>query len=322
VTRRALLRAIPLAWLGIPRPVGGQARGTVARVGFLSDDGGRSAEEGLRQGLRELGYVEGRDIVIEYRDAEERPDRLPGLVSELLRTPVDVLLTIGGTATRLAKEATATVPIVASSGVLTELVMSPTRPGGNVTGITLPQGPAGMGKKWLEILKAAAPAVSNVGVLYAPSRMTPVDWEAYTAIAEALDLRIRRFSAARPEELDGVFGAMRRAGVDAVIMWPGGVTVSHRARAAQLALTHGLPAIHEQRSFVTAGGLVAYGVDIVEVGRRLAYYVDRVLKGARPGDLPIEQPTKFDLAINLKTAGALGVTVPPSLLQRADEIIK
>jgi len=325
VTRRSLLHGLALAGLGTPRLAGAEGPGKVARIGFVSDglrstDGG--AEEGLRQGLRELEHVEGVDIVTEPRYAEERPDRLPQLVNELIRLPVDVLVTLGGPATRVAREATPTVPIVAASGVLAELVSSLTRPGGNVTGIALPQGPADIGKKWLEILKAAAPAVASVGILSAPGRMTPVDWEAYLAIAEILDLRIRRFAAGRPEELDGVFDAMRRAGVDAVVVWPGGVTVSHRVRAAQLALAHRLPAIHEQRFFVTAGGLVSYGADIGEVGRRLAYYVDRILKGGRPGYLAVEPPAKFDLAINLKTARALGVAVPPSLLQRADEVIR
>jgi putative ABC transport system substrate-binding protein len=297
----------------------------VPRVGFLWD-GPRGveghAEEGLRKGLRELGYVEGENIVIEYRYAEDRPERLPQLVAELVRLPVNVLLTLGGPATRAAKDGTSTVPIVASSGFLGELVASLSRPGGNLTGITLLQGPTELSGKWLEILKAVAPAVSNVGVLFTAGRMTPASWEEYPGVGAALGLRLRRFPVGRPEELDSVFEAMSRAGTDALVVWPGGLPVALRARVAQLALRLRLPAIHEQRAFAAAGGLLSYGADIAGVWRRVAYYVDRILKGARPGDLPVEQPTKLDLVINLQTATALGLTVPEALLLRADEVIR
>jgi ABC-type uncharacterized transport system substrate-binding protein len=323
MSRRGFLLSVALL-LGAPLVAGAQP-GIVPRVGFLWD-GPRGveghAEAGLRKGLRELGYVEGENIVIEYRYAEDRPDRLPQLVAELVRLPVNVLLTLGGPATRAAKDGNSTVPIVASSGFLAELVASLSRPGGNLTGITLLQGPAELSGKWLEMLKAVAPAVSNVGVLFTVGRMTPASWEEYPRVGAALGLRLRRFPVGRPEELDSVFEAMSRAGTDALVVWPGGLPVAQRARVAQLALRLRLPAIHEQRAFAAAGGLLSYGADIAEVWRRIAYYVDRILKGARPGDLPVEQPTKLDLVINLQTATALGLTVPQALLLRADEVIR
>jgi ABC-type uncharacterized transport system substrate-binding protein len=310
--------------LGLPLVAGGQPAG-VPRVGFLWD-GPRGAEghaeEGLRKGLRDLGYVEGQNIVIEYRYAEERTERLPQLVSELVRLPVSILLTLGSPATRAAKESTSTIPIVATSGFLGELVTSLTRPGGNLTGITLLQGPTETSGKWLELLKEVAPAASSVGVLFTAGRMTPASWEAYPPVGAALGLRLRRFPVGRPEEVDSVFEAMSRAGIDAVVLWPEGVPLAQRARVAQLAFRHRLPAIHEQRAFVAAGGLLSYGPDIAEVWRRLASYVDRILKGARPGDLPVEQPTRLHLAVNLQTATAFGLTVPQALLARADEVIR
>ena len=310
--------------LGVPLIVGAQPA-AVPRVGFLWD-GPRGAEghaeEGLRKGLRELGYVEGQNIIIEYRYAEDRTERLPQLVAELVRLPVSVLLTLGGPATRAAKEGTSTTPIVASAGFLAELVASLTRPGGNLTGITLLQGPTETSGKWLELLTTAAPAVSSVGVLFTAGRMTPVSWEAYPPVGAALGLRLRRFPVGRPEELDSAFEAMSRAGIDALVVWPGGVPVALRARVAQLALRYRLPAIHEERAFAAAGGLLSYGPDVAEIWRRIATYVDRILKGARPGDLPVEQPTKLHLVVNLRTATALGLTVPQALLLHADEVIR
>jgi len=282
------LRLSAALLLGVPLAAGAQPA-AVPRVGFLWD-GPRGAEghaeEGLRKGLRELGYVEGQNIVIEYRYAEERTERLPQLVAELVRLPVSVLVTLGGPATRAAKEGTSTIPIVASSGFLAEL------------------------------------AVSSVGVLFTAGRMTPVSWEAYPPVGAALGLRLRRFPVGRPEELDSAFEAMSRAGIDALVVWPGGVPVALRARVAQLALRYRLPAIHEERAFAAAGGLLSYGPDVAEIWRRIATYVDRILKGARPGDLPVEQPTKLHLVVNLRTATALGLTVPQALLLHADEVIR
>ena len=176
--------------------------------------------------------------------------------------------------------------------------------------------------KWLELLTTAAPAVSSVGVLFTAGRMTPVSWEAYPPVGAALGLRLRRFPVGRPEELDSAFEAMSRAGIDALVVWPGGVPVALRARVAQLALRYRLPAIHEERAFAAAGGLLSYGPDVAEIWRRIATYVDRILKGARPGDLPVEQPTKLHLVVNLRTATALGLTVPQALLLHADEVIR
>jgi putative ABC transport system substrate-binding protein len=321
--RRALLLSAALL-LGVPFAAGAQPA-VVPRVGFLWD-GPRGAEgqaeEGLRKGLRDLGYVEGQNIVIEYRYAEERTERLPQLVAELVRLPVSVLLTLGGPATRAAREGTSTIPIVASSGFLGELVASLTRPGGNLTGITLLQGPTETSGKWLELLKTAAPAAASVGVLFSAGRMTPASWEAYPPVGAALGLRLRRFPVARPEELDSVFEAMSRAGTDAVVVWPGGTPLALRARMAQLALRYRLAAIHEERAFAAAGGLLSYGPDVGEVWQRIASYLDRILKGARPGDLPVEHPTRLHLAVNLRTAAALGLTVPQALLARADEVIR
>jgi putative ABC transport system substrate-binding protein len=280
--------------------------------------------EGLRQGLRELGYVEGQNIVIEYRYAEDQPERLPALVAELVRLQVDVICALGSPATRAAQQGTTSIPIVSTSPdpVGSGFVASLARPGGNITGLSMSVGAEGVAGKWLELLKEAVPKSSRVAVLMQDNPTQPAVFKAMQQVAPALGLTVHAFPVQHPDELDAAFAAMTRAGVEALVVIPGGLTVSHRTRVVELATRHRFPSIYEQRYFVTAGGLMSYGVSISDIWRRAASYVDRILKGTKPGDLPIEQPMRFELVLNRKTAQTLGVTFPPTLLVLADEVLE
>jgi putative ABC transport system substrate-binding protein len=306
-----------------------QQAAKVPRIGYLT--GNRAASpnlpEAFRQGLRDLGYVEGRNVVIEYRDAEGKYDRLPALAAELVTLKVDVIL-VGATPPALAaKQATKTIPIVfigTADPVGSGLVTSLARPGGNVTGLSnLAQELVG---KRLEQLTQAVPGVSRVAVLWHPGtlgdRTEKEMLKAADVAARALGVRLQFVEARGPADFDKAFSDMTRAHAGALTVLPSGMFSSERRRLVDLAAKTQLTAVFPFRDFVDAGGLMSYGPNLQDLSRRAATYVDKILKGAKPADLPIEQPTKFELVINLKTARALGLTMPPSVLRRADEVIQ
>jgi putative tryptophan/tyrosine transport system substrate-binding protein len=330
IDRRTFLAGTGAVLLTPPLAAEGQQAAKVARIGSLSLNmvPNRHLQEAFRQGLRDLGYVEGRNVVIETRDAEGKPERLPALAAELIALKVDVIVTGGGTPPALAaKQATKTIPIVFASApdpVTDGLVTSLARPGGNVTGSSN-LNPELVGK-CLEQLTQAVPGVSRVAVLWQPGFMderTDRDMlKAADIAARALGVRLEIVEARGPTDIDRAFSKVTRARAGALTVLPSAMLFTERRRLVDLAAKNRLPAVYVQREFVEAGGLMAYGPNLADLFRRAATYVDKILKGAKPGDLPVEQPTKFDLVINLKTAKALGLTIPPSLLGRADEVIQ
>jgi putative ABC transport system substrate-binding protein len=307
-----------------------QQAAKIARIGFLTLNLGANPHlrEAFRQGLRDLGYIEGRNVVIEYRSAEGKSERLPALAAELVALKVDVIVTGGGTPSALAaKQATRTLPIVFASApdpVTDGLVTSLARPGGNVTGSSY-LAPELVGK-CLEQLKQAVAGVSRVAVLWQPGaagERTERDMlKGAEVAARALGVRLQVVEARGPADIDRVFSEMTRARAGALTVLGSAMFFNERRRLVDLAAKHRLPAVYTSRDFVDAGGLMAFGPNLADSFRRAATYVDKILKGAKPGDLPVEQPTKFELVINLKAAKALGLTIPPSVLQRADEVIQ
>jgi putative ABC transport system substrate-binding protein len=326
-TRRAFIGTLAGSLLAIPLAAEAQAPSKVPRIGFLSARPPTDNPyfiESFRQGLRELGYVEGQNIAIEYRFAEGRPERLPALTAELVRLKVDVIVTGGPPAPEAARQATGTIPIVfavAADPVAEGLVASLARPGGNITGLASISGEV-VGKQ-LELLKEVAPKVSRVAVLQNPSN----DTHAHTlrqaeGAARALGVQLHIVQVHTPPEIDAAFTAMRSQRAGGVLVLRDPLFLTQRNQVAALAARSRLPAVYGFREEAEAGGLMAYGASVPFMYRRAATYVDKILKGAEPADLPVEQPTKFELVINLKTAKALGLTIPPSLLQRADEVIR
>ena len=301
-----------------------------SRIGYLSLNARANPHlpGAFRQGLRDLGYVEGRNVVVEFRDAEGQLDRLSSLAAELVALRVDVIVTAGGTPTALAaKQATATVPIVFSSAsdpVTDGLVTSLARPGGNVTGLSnlTPE----LVAKCLEQLKQAVPRASRVAVLWQPGgsgERTDKDMlKGAEVAARGLGVRPQFLEAQGPGDLDKAFSEMTRARAEALAVWANAMFVSARRHLVELAAKYRLPAVYSWREIVDAGGLMSYGPSLVDQYRRAAIYADKILKGAKPGDLPVEQPTKFELVVNLQTARALGLEIPPSLLARADQVIE
>jgi putative tryptophan/tyrosine transport system substrate-binding protein len=303
-----------------------QPPANVPRVGVLSGwslTTDARHREAFLQGLHALGYVEGQTIALEERWAEGHLQRLPELAAELVRLPVELIVAGNVPAARAASQATARLPIVLAGGdaVGTGLITNLARPGGNITGLAT--NAAELSGKWLELLKEAVPAVSRVAVLSPPDNpITGPAWHELQVTAPRLGVQLHSLRVREPGELDGAFAAMRRAQAEALVVLPAPVFSLHRARINELAARDRLPTIWEWREAVAEGGLLAYGPDIASLWRRAATYVDRILKGAKPGDLPVEQPTKFELVINLKTAQALGLTIPSTLLFQADEVIK
>jgi putative ABC transport system substrate-binding protein len=325
--RRFLLTSLAGA-LAAPVAAGAQQTAKIVRIGFLAGD--MAANPYLRdaflRGLRDLGYVEGRNIVIEYRDAEGKFERLPALATEIVALKVDVFLAAGGTPGALAaKQATRTIPIVfASTGdpVTSGLVTSLARPGGKVTGLSnLSLELVG---KCLEQLKQAVPGVSRIAVLWQPGAFperTEKDMLRGAEVAgRALGLRLQFVEARGRADIDKAFSEMTRA--HALTVLSGAMFSNERRRLVDLAAKNRLPTEYTGREFVDSGGLMSYGPDNADLYRRAATFVDKILKGAKPGDLPVEQPTKYELVINLKTAKALGLTIPPSVLLRADQVIE
>jgi putative ABC transport system substrate-binding protein len=306
-----------------------QQAAKVARIGYLSTNLAASPNrpEAFRQGLRDLGYVEGRNLVIEYRYAEGKVEQLPALAAELVALKVDVIVASGTLAALAAKQATSTLPIVfspAGDPVGSGLVTSLARPGGNVTGLSA-FAPELVGKR-LELLKQAVPGVSRVAVLWQPGafgeRAEMDTLKRAEVAARDLGVPLQFVEARGPADFDRAFSDMTRARAGALTVLASNMFNSERRRLVDLAAKNRLPALYSARELVDAGGLMSYGANLADLNRRAATYVDKILKGTKPADLPVEQPTKFELVINLKTAKALGLTIPQSVLARADEVIQ
>jgi putative ABC transport system substrate-binding protein len=307
-----------------------QQRAKQSKIGWLSPfssfiPAAAKNLQAFRQSLEHLGHVEGRDIAFEFRYADHNFDRLPRLAAELVEQNVDIIATVSTTAAEAARRATSTIPIVAIS--LTDpvgrgLVESLARPGGNVTGLTLSVG-LDLYSKSMELLKEAVPGLQMVALLVNPASAThTVVASQIGAATQVLEVRAGVFQTRRSEEIATAFDAIAQAHYGAVLVTADPLFFSEAAQIAKLALKYQLPSMHQLREAVEAGGLMSYGPDTTDLNRRAATYVDAILRGAKPADLPIQQPTKFELVINLNTARTLGLTIPPILLARADEVIE
>jgi putative ABC transport system substrate-binding protein len=329
MNRRRFLQAVSVSVLAAPlAAAAAQQAGKVPRIGFLgvtSPSDRPPLLDAFRQGLRELGWVEGQNIVIDYRYAEGRLDRLPGLAAELVRLEVDIIVSFGTQGVTAARNATETIPIVmiaVRDPVGTGLIASLAHPGGNVTGVSGSPGLEIVAKQ-LELLKETVPKIRRVAILSNPTNAYhQLAIKEVTVAARSLGVRLQLLEARGPAEFDGAFAAMAAERVEALLVVSDVIFNNHRARLADLAARSRLPAAYGVRESVEAGGLMSYGTSFLDLHRRSAAYVDKILKGVRPADLPVEQPTKFELVINLKTARALGLTIPQSLLRQADQVIE
>ena len=296
----------------------------LARIAYLGNDRppyGLREEEAFLHGLRDYGWIEGQKIIIERRYWENRRDRLAALAEELVRLKVDIIVTTTGTAAEAAKKATSSIPIVmtgSADAVAQGVVASLARPGGNVTGLTTIS--LQLAGKRLELLKETFPKISRVAALWCPGPTSKRLWSEVEAVARTLGIQLQLLEVRVPEDIEGAFSAMAREHADALFVSE--CTRIPRAKTVELAAKKRLPAIHTTSRSVDAGGLMSYGADTIDAYRRAATYVDKILKGAKPGDLPVEQPTKFELVINLKTAKQIGITIPPNVLARADRVIR
>ena len=296
----------------------------ISRIGYISAGVPRSTSEGFRQGLRDLGFVEGQNIIVEWRFAERKVDRLPELMADLIRLPVKIIVTDGTQVTRLAKKMTKTIPIVMTldgdpigSGNIASLA----RPGGNVTGMTTLQ--SGLGEKRLELLKATLPGISRIAVMWKPkSRTSASNFPATEKAARTLGLELKSIEMQGPDDFDGAFRAATQWRADAVTVLSDAAMYANRKRLLGLAAKYKLPTMHTHHGWVKAGALISYGTDFPDLSRRAATYVDKILKGANPASLPVQQSTKFPLVVNLKTAKALGIKVPRLILLRASDVIE
>jgi putative ABC transport system substrate-binding protein len=328
VDRRAFLGTVAGSFLAAPLAAEAQQAPRRYRIGVVSPISANPnpTVDALRQGLRDLGYVEGQSVILETRFAEGRTERLPELVAETLRLNIDVLVvgsTLGAVA---AKRATTIVPIVFAGlydPVATGIVASLARPGGNITGPSMGIGGSGFAGKWVELLKEAAPGVSQVGVLVnMASPLSPPLVQEIQAAARTLNVKLDVLDVGNATDLDRALAAIGASGAQGIIVTIDPLFVANRVKLIQFAAGRRLPAAYFTRLFADAGGLVAYGASLEDSWRRAATYVDKILKGAKPAELPIGQPTRFELVINLKTAKALGLAIPQSLLQRADQVIE
>jgi len=307
-----------------PSALEAQAAEKLVRIGMLRPGSPPDPfVETFRQALQELGYAEGQNLIIEIRWAEGKDERLPELAADLVRLKVDVIVAGGTPPVLAARQATATIPIVmpvSGDPVSRGLAASFARPGGNVTGL------AGLDDelpgKWMELVKETLPKISRVALLWDPA-YGPRPVATAEVAARALKMRLQVLRVSRPQDLENAFADARTNHAEAIIVLSSAFLYARRAQLVALAAKYQLPAIYHQKEFVVgSGGLMSYGPDFHDMFRRAAGYVDKILKGAKPGDLPIEQPTKFEFVINLRTAKDLGLTVPPSILQRADEVIR
>jgi putative ABC transport system substrate-binding protein len=320
----ATLLALILAVLSIAPPAGAEQTAAIPTVGWLVFEAGEGGLDGFRQGLRELGYVEGRDIAIEARSPAGTGDRLAEQIEELARLKVKIIVTGGVPATLAAKRAALPIPVVfimadpVGSGVVASLA----HPGGTMTGQSLAIEEQFAGK-WLELLKEAAPRLSRVAFLWNPANHSSASsWKTMQGLAPTVGLTLQSVELRDPKNIGEALAAIIRDRAEGVIVDSDPVTGSNKTRIVEFAAGHHLPAMYVWRWYVDAGGLMSYGPSFYELWRRAATYVDKILKGASPADLPVEQPTKFELVVNLKTALELGLTIPHSLLLRADEVIE
>jgi putative ABC transport system substrate-binding protein len=330
MSRKIFLLLLATVLLVTAPPAEAQLPKKVPRIGYLSAtnraiDSPRSEE--IRAALRELGYIDGQNIAIEFRYSEGKPDRAPDLAAELVRLKVDIIVvSAGDTWIREAMNATKTIPIVmggaGSDPVEIGLVESLARPGGNVTGLTNLTGE--LGGKRLELLKEAVPKVTRVAVLHDPATLAGVQQvkEVLPVAARALKLTLQLWEVRAADDFERVFAALNKQRPDGLYVSLGPLMNANRKRIADYALKSRLPSIHVRREFVDAGGLMSYGADLTDNARLVAWYVDKILKGSKPADLPVQQPKKFELVINLKTAKQIGVTIPPDVLARATKIIR
>ena len=326
--RRTFVGAVAGALVIPPLAVKAQQPGKVPRIGYLVQNTAEISQRtfaAFRDGLRQHGWVEGHTIAVETRYADGNVDQLPALVSELIRSKVDIIVTTSSGTTWAAKNATQSIPIVmgASANAVGEgLVSSLAHPGGNITGMTFLAGPEIAGKQ-LQLLKEMAPAASRIAVLTNPTNRSHAGFAREVKVAaRSLGAQVQVLEAPNPDQLDSAFAAMAKEHAGALLVLTDSMFVGQRRRVVELAARSRLPALYSQKEFVDDGGLISYGPSLVDMYRRAATYVDKILKGAKPADLPIEQPTKFELVINLKTAKALGLTMPQSLLARAAEVIE
>jgi putative ABC transport system substrate-binding protein len=326
LNRRAFLGTVTGGLLAAPLAAEAQQAGKRYRIGFLGDVGDTNTgpnsrlQRSLRAGLNELGYVEGRDFVMEYRWAEGHNERLPELAADLVRAKVDVLVTAGTPGTKAAKQATQTIPVVfTAAGDVVErgIVASLARPGGNVTGLSFHVDVA----KHLQLLKEVVPTMVRVAFLHDAAISTSGSQDRLESHAQALNLKVQRIAVRDPDDVALAFARIGRE-ANGLLISGAGLFIGTRQQTCGLALQRRLPTVTYGRLFAESGCLMSLGEDLPAMYRRAAWFVDKILKGAKPADLPIEQPTTFELVINLKTAKALGLTIPPALLQRADQVIE
>jgi len=326
--RRRFIGGVAICFSAAPLAAGAQLAGKIHRIGYLALGGAETAPHqhaAFWRGLRERGWVEGQNVLVETRRADGNSDRLPALAAELVRLNVELIVATSSAATRAARDATKTIPIVmaASANAVGEgLVNSLARPGGNITGMTLLAGPAIAGKQ-LELLKEASPTAVRVAALTNPTNRSHAAYTSELRVAaRSLGVQLLVLETRSPDQFEGTFAAIVRERTAALLVLTDAMFLSYHRRLADLAARSRLPALYSQREFVEAGGLASYGPNLVDMFHRAAAHVDKILRGARPGDLPVEQPVKFELVINLKTAQAFGLAIPQSLLLRADEVLQ
>ena len=324
--RRDFIRAVAL--LAAPLSTGARQTGNLPRIAFLALNDPESARQVLgafRQGMRERGWVDGQNVVMELRFAEGKAERLPAIVAALINNKIDIIVATSSATTKVAKDATKTIPIVmaTSADALSEgFVVNLAHPGGNVTGMTYFAGPEIVGKQ-LELLKTAIPFAARIAVLTNPTSGAHPAFILQSRIAaRASEVQLEVSEVRSPDQLDAAFAAMSGGRAEALLVASDSLFYGQRRRIVELAARGKLPAMYSQKEFVDAGGLISYGANLPDMYRRSAAHVDKILKGAKPGDIPVEQPTKFELVINLKAARSLGLSIPSSLLLRADEVIQ
>jgi putative ABC transport system substrate-binding protein len=303
-----------------------QPRAAIPHIGYLwlgaagEED---STKRGLRRGLRDLGYVEGRNIIVDYRYADGHEEQLAALVGELIEARVDIILAPGSVVTRAVKKAATSIPVVSTSGdpIGSGFIQSLGRPGGNITGLSI-NGGLDIADKYLELLHEMVPNASRIATLWNTASPLMLTEPGMRKVAETLGITLLSHEVRSPSDLPKAFDSIAAERSDAMIVDGDPLLVSHRHSIVEFAAAHQLPAMYGLRDFVDAGGLIAYGASIFGIWRRVASYVDKILKGAKPADLPVEQPTEFELVLNLKTAKALGLVIPQMILARADEVIE
>jgi putative ABC transport system substrate-binding protein len=324
--RRAFISLVGGSMLARPLAIEAQPAGKVPRVGYLfyGSPGPSREIDAFRQGLHELGYIEGQSIAVEYRFASGQIERYPGLAAELVRMNVDVIVAPATPQALAAKQATSSIPIVfvlVADAVGAGLITNFARPGGNITGLT--SSSAELGGKRLELLKEMVPKASRVAILYNPTdRSNVLILKQLQESVPSLGLILQPLEVREAREFEGALVAMTRLRADAMFGTPGALTFEHKKVLVDLVAKHRIPAMWGHRSFVDAGGLMSYAVNLYDQNRQAAVFVNKILKGAKPGDLPVEQPTKFEFVVNLKTAKTLGLTIPQTLLFQANEVIE